>query len=48
MQSTIECEPSRFLDEIPAGLVEYHKTAETLDQQSTQNFFDALKKKFST
>lgn len=48
MQSTIECEPSRFLDEIPAGLVEYHKPAETLDQQSTQNFFDALKKKFST
>lgn len=31
MNSTIECEPSRFLDEIPENLVEYHEPSKIVD-----------------
>lgn len=33
MQAVCECEPSRFLDEIPQQLVEYHEPQGTVDDQ---------------
>ena len=44
-QAVVECEPSRFLDEIPANLVEYHQpqTAVT-DDQAHDILSDMLKK----
>lgn len=47
MQMTVESEPSRFLDEIPANLVEYHEPDPELTQEETgamfSNFLDKLK-----
>ena len=47
IQSVTECEPSRFLDEIPAGLVEYHEPLTEVDTQTAQNILEAMKLKFS-
>ena len=46
MQSVAECEPSRFLDEIPEGLVEYHKPSAPVDTQTAQDIFAAMKLQF--
>ncbi len=46
MQSVAECEPSRFLDEIPEGLVEYHKPSAPVDTQTAQDFFASMKLQF--
>ena len=47
MQMTVESEPSRFLDEIPANLVEYHEPDPEPTQEETgamfSNFLDKLK-----
>lgn len=48
MQSTVECAPSPFLDEIPAHLVEYHEedaVVETADEAA--DYFARIKGKFS-
>ena len=47
MQATVECTPSRFLEEIPENLVEYHevKKAEPVSEDKAHDYFaDMLKK----
>lgn len=39
MQMVTECEPSRFLDEIPANLVEYHQPSQELTEEKTHDMF---------
>jgi len=39
MQAVTECEPSRFLDEIPANLVEYHQPPQELTEEKTKEYF---------
>lgn len=39
MTMVTECEPSRFLDEIPANLVEYHEPAKELTEEKTHDMF---------
>ena len=46
MQSVVEVVPSRFLDEIPEDLVEYHQPSKPVDLQTAQDFFTAMKMKF--
>ena len=48
MQMTVECEPSRFLDEIPANLVEYHEPKMLTEEETHEmmtDFLDKLKAK---
>ncbi len=47
MQSNVECQPSRFLDEIPSNLVEYHKESEPVEADVALEFLQNMKKKFS-
>ena len=42
MQSVVEAEPSRFLDEIPPELVEYHEPAAPVDQETAKNMMASL------
>ncbi len=42
MQVVTETEPSRFLDEIPSGLVEYHEPKEISEEETGQMFSDFL------
>ena len=42
MQSTVPCEPSRFLDEIPPNLVEYHEPSAELDEATKDEFFSNI------
>lgn len=42
MQMTVETEPSRFLDEIPANLVEYHQPKEMTDEEIGDSFSSFL------
>ena len=47
MQATVECTPSRFLEEIPENLVEYHevKKTEPVSEEKAHDYFaDMLKK----
>ena len=47
-QMTVETEPSRFLDEIPANLVEYHEPKQLTEEETGQifsNFLSSLKAK---
>ncbi|MBQ0052222.1 MAG: UvrD-helicase domain-containing protein [Treponema sp.] len=46
MQSTVECQPSRFLDEIPPNLVEYHEREKEVDADTALAFLQQMKKKF--
>ncbi len=39
MQSSVQCEPSRFLDEIPSNLVEYHEPKKELSDEETGKLF---------
>ena len=45
--SCVECEPSRFLDEIPENLVEYHEPMKTVTQETGHNILSEMLKKFS-
>jgi len=47
MQSVVECQTSRFLDEIPSSLVEYHKPQKELTAEDTAAYLAAMKKKFT-
>lgn len=47
MQSTVDCVPSRFLDEIPSNLVEYHEPAKIVDLKTAEDFFANMRKKFT-
>ncbi len=51
LQMTVECEPSRFLDEIPANLVEYHEPKMLTEEETHEmmtDFLDSLKAKLGT
>ncbi len=43
MQSVVEAEPSRFLDEIPPELVEYHEPAAAVDQETALSMIASMK-----
>lgn len=45
--SIVECELSRFLDEIPENLVEYHEPMKTVTQEMGHNILSDMLKKFS-
>ena len=48
MNMVTECTPSRFLDEIPQNLIEYHEPKEITDEEAhdiLSNFLDQLKAK---
>ncbi len=47
MQSVIECTPSPFLDEIPAGLVEYHEPITEVSEETTVDILQAMKARFA-
>lgn len=40
----IDCEPSRFLDEIPENLVEYHNPEEPVSDEKAKNLFEDMLK----
>ena len=44
--TSVECQPSRFLDEIPANLVEYHKEDKEVDADTAIAFLQQMKKRF--
>ena len=44
MQNVVDCEPSRFLDEIPANLVEYHEPQKEQEPDDAVAFLEQLKK----
>ena len=46
LQTTVECKPSRFLDEIPANLVKYHEPAKEIDSETAIKLFEQMKKRF--
>ena len=41
-QMTVETEPSRFLDEIPSNLVEYHEPKQLTEEETGAMFSDFL------
>jgi len=41
-----ECKPSRFLDEIPKNLVQYHEPAKAVDAKDAQKILEDMIKKF--
>lgn len=47
MQAIVECEPSRFLDEIPQNLVEYHEPQKEVSEEVAREIFANMLKKFS-
>lgn len=47
MQNIVECEPSRFLDEIPQNLVEYHEPDFEVPEEKAKDIFADMLKKFS-
>ncbi len=47
IQAIIECEPSRFLDEIPQNLVEYHEPQKEVPQEMAKDIFENMLKKFT-
>lgn len=47
MQAIVECEPSRFLDEIPQNLVEYHEPQKEVSEEVARDIFANMLKKFS-
>ncbi|MCQ2247554.1 MAG: UvrD-helicase domain-containing protein [Treponema sp.] len=44
MTSYVECEPSRFLDEIPGNLVEYHEPAEDVSEDKAHELLQNMLK----
>ncbi|MBR5934379.1 MAG: UvrD-helicase domain-containing protein [Treponema sp.] len=47
MQAVIECIPSRFLDEIPANLVEYHEPSQEVSSDQAHDILDNMLKMFA-
>ena len=47
MQAVMECTPSRFLDEIPANLVEYHEPQKELSAEKTRDILADMLKQFA-
>ena len=47
MQSTIECVPSPFLDEIPANLVEYHEVETQVSDEDALAMLAQMKERFA-
>ncbi len=47
MQAVTECAPSRFLDEIPAALVEYHTPQQEVKPEQAMDILAQMKKRFS-
>ena len=46
-QATVECEPSRFLDEIPESLVKYHEPSKELDADDAHEMLQNMLKNLS-
>ena len=46
MQSVVDCTPSRFLDEIPVGLVEYHEPSQIVSNDKAMDILENMKKMF--
>ena len=44
MSATVDCQPSRFLDEIPPRLVESHEPQEAVDDKKAVEMFENMKK----
>lgn len=44
MQSVTECEPSRFLDEIPTNLVAYHEPSKVVDNKKAADILANMRK----
>ncbi|WP_407435367.1 ATP-dependent helicase [Treponema sp.] len=47
MQAVTECVPSRFLDEIPANLVEYHQPSHEVTNDQARDILDNMLKMFA-
>ncbi|MCI1208706.1 MAG: UvrD-helicase domain-containing protein [Treponema sp.] len=47
MQAETDCVPSRFLDEIPPNLVEYHEETKEVDPDTAQKILAQMKKRFT-
>ena len=47
MSATVECQPSRFLDEIPSRLVEYHEPQLVVSDEKALDILANMKKMFS-
>lgn len=47
MAAPIDCEPSRFLDEIPKNLVEYHEPEQIASPEAAKEMLAAMRKKFT-
>ena len=47
MSATVECQPSRFLDEIPSRLVEYHEPQLVVDDKKALEMLENMKRMFS-
>ena len=47
MSATVECQPSRFLDEIPSRLVEYHEPQLVVSDEKALDIIANMKKMFS-
>lgn len=47
MNASIECEPSRFLDEIPESLVEYHEPPKEVDAENAHELLQNMLKNFA-
>ena len=45
-QAIVECTPSRFLDEIPTNLVEYHEPSKEVSQEKGHEFLMNMLNKF--
>ena len=46
MQSVVDCVPSRFLDEIPVNLVEYHEPAGIVSDEKAHDILENMRKMF--
>ena len=44
MASTVDCEPSRFLDEIPSNLVEYHEPSKEVNEEMAHELLQNMLK----
>ena len=47
LQSSVECSPSRFLEEIPSSLVKYYEPPVAIDDATADEIFAQMKKRFS-
>ena len=47
MTAVVDCEPSRFLDEIPARLVEYHEPQQAVSDEKALDILANMKRMFA-